>query len=56
MQLFLKIGHGYHQVCAMLADIADLQRSRIGELVLSGEIPLLRNGRSYVRIPQANYW
>ena len=54
MQLFLKVRHRDHQVCPVLAHIADLKRSRIGELVLHGEIPLLRDCRLNVRIPQAN--
>ena len=54
MQLFLKVRHSHHQVRGMLTDIANLKSSRIIELVLYREIPLLRNGGLDVWIPQTN--
>src|SRR5450755_2412908 len=52
MQLSLTVRHGHHQVSAVLAHITHLQRGLMPELVLYRKIPLLRNGRPYVRIPQ----
>ena len=50
-QLPLQVRHGNHQVGSVLADIADLDRRRVGKLVLDGQVPLVGKRRLHVRIP-----
>src|SRR5215469_14466724 len=54
MELALEIWHGDHQMCTVLAQIASLNRGRGRKLVLDSEVPLLRDRRLNIPIPQAN--
>ena len=50
----LQVGHGHHEMRAMLSDVPDTKCVAGRQLVLRGEIPLLHLGRPDVGVPKTN--
>src|SRR5205807_4011733 len=50
-QLALRIGERHHQVGSPLAHVANLERRVAPELALHRQVPLIRQGRLHIWIP-----
>src|SRR5206468_1458839 len=50
-QLALRVGERHHQVRSSLTNIANLKRRVAPELALHRQVPLIRQGRLYIWIP-----